>query len=31
MAEPKILLDLEVDVNEKCERNIDLVLGGIEI
>jgi hypothetical protein len=27
MAEPKIFLDLEVDVNENCERRIDLVLG----
>jgi hypothetical protein len=25
MAEPIILLDLEADVNENCERRIDLV------
>jgi hypothetical protein len=27
MEEPKILLDLEVDVHENCERRIDPVLG----
>jgi hypothetical protein len=30
MAEPKILLHLEADANENCERRIDLVLGRID-
>jgi hypothetical protein len=30
MAEPKIPPDLEVDVNENCERKIDPILGGID-
>jgi hypothetical protein len=30
MADPKILLDLEIDVNENCGRRIDpVLLGGI--
>jgi hypothetical protein len=30
MAEPKIPPDLEVDVNENCEKKIEPILGGID-